>query len=739
MTTTSTEHDVKFDPDRESAPSVSAHSLSDSQVINDPNWDITAILSPDESPYAEVRAAVANIDDPEMPCSTIRAWAIGLVWAILISGLNQHVLVGIMANVGFATPWATEIVATQRVYYNQTWNFSYQWLIVMGTQLIGFSFGGICRRFLVAPAAMIWPANLVYCTLLNTLHQRSYAEIDKNATSGRYRFFLYVFGCSFIWYFLPGYLFTALSYFSWVCWIAPKNIVVNQLFGTVSGLGMSLITFDWAQIAYIGSPLATPWWAEANVAGGFLVFFWIVTPILYYTNTWYSKYLPISSRTSFDNKGKTFNVTRILAPDATLDVAAYNDYSPLYISTTFAVSYGLAFAASTATIVHVALYYRKQLRDQLKARRSGANQPDIHQRLMSHYSQVPDSWFVAIFGELSQKTLFDSSVSDLNMHFHRLTGVTFVISIISFELWKTEFPVWAFIVSIIIAFVYTVPVGIILALTNQQLFLNVITELIAGYILPGKPIAMMMFKTYGSMAMAQAVTFTSDMKLGHYLKVPPRVTFCAQLSAAILAGTVQLGVQAWMFSNIPGMCGAKQSSGFICPRIKTFGTASIIWGVVGPHRMFSPGALYSGLLWFFLVGALLPVGSYLLAKKYPKSAFKYVNFPVVFTGTGDIPPATAINYVPWAIVGFVFQFMIRRRHFSWWSKYNYVLSAALDSSIALSVVVIFFCLQYPRNGAIGAHSIKTWWGNTVYTTTADGTSKPLLPIPASGTFGLSTW
>ena len=47
----------------------------------------------------------------------------------------------------------------------------------------------------------------------------------------------------------------ALSYFNWVCWIAPNNIVVNQLFGYTSGLGMSLITFDWAQIAYIGSPL----------------------------------------------------------------------------------------------------------------------------------------------------------------------------------------------------------------------------------------------------------------------------------------------------------------------------------------------------------------------------------------------------------------------------------------------------------------------------------------------------
>ena len=72
---------------------------------------------------------------------------------------------------------------------------------------------------------------------------------------------------------------------------------------------------------------------------------------------------------------------------------------------------------------------------------------------------------------------------------------------------------------------------------------------------------MMLFKTYGSISMTQAVAFASDMKLGHYLKVAPRVTFCAQLLATVISGTVQLGVQSWMFSNIPNMCDAQQSSG----------------------------------------------------------------------------------------------------------------------------------------------------------------------------------
>ncbi|KAG9032036.1 hypothetical protein FRB95_001988 [Tulasnella sp. JGI-2019a] len=44
----------------------------------------------DDSPYPEVRSAVANTDDINMPVGTLRAWIIGLMWAILIPGLNHY-------------------------------------------------------------------------------------------------------------------------------------------------------------------------------------------------------------------------------------------------------------------------------------------------------------------------------------------------------------------------------------------------------------------------------------------------------------------------------------------------------------------------------------------------------------------------------------------------------------------------------------------------------------------------
>lgn len=266
--------------------------------------------------------------------------------------------------------------------------------------------------------------------------------------------------------------------------------------------------------------------------------------------------------------------------------------------------------------------------------------------------------------------------------------------------------------------------------------MNVITELIVGYALPGRPIAMMMFKTWGYIAMAQGLTLTSDFKLGHYMKVPPRPMFWAQIVASVVALTVQLAVQAWMFTNIHGMCDNDQDNGFICPSTAVFGTASIIWGVISPANIFGPGKLYHPLLYFFLIGALAPAVPWFFTNRYPNSLWKYVNAPVVFTGTGNMPPATAVNYIPAAMVCFLFNYVIRRRHFSWWSKYNYVLSAALDSGVAVSSVLIFFILEYPKKGTIGATTVQTWWGNTVYANTNDGGRVPAkMPDPARGYFG----
>ncbi|KAF8493699.1 OPT oligopeptide transporter protein-domain-containing protein [Russula emetica] len=682
---------------------------------DDPNFDPTAPALEDESPYPEVRSAVANTDDPTMPTSTFRAWVIGLIWAVLrypyvsidqfvpmllslpigkawarylpnISffgiplnpgpfTIKEHVIITIMAGVGAGPAYAIEIIAVQKVYYNQHPPFAYQWLLVMSTQLIGFSIAGIYKRFVVIPPSMIWPENLLTAVLFNALHGQKTLGTQACGGISRLRFFYYVFIGYIFYNFLPSYLFTALSSFSWVCWIAPNNAKVNQLFGVSHGLAMGLLTFDWGQIAFNTSPFPTPWWAAANIGITVAFFYWFLVPILYYTNIWYSAYLPLVSSDTFDNTGKQYNVSQIINSDSSFNLQAYKSYSPIFLSASLAISYGLSFATITATLTHTFLYYRKYI--WTHARRPLSEQPDIHAHLMSVYKEVPSWWYLTIFVTM------------------------FVFGVVVIEVWETDLPVWGFVLALLISFVYTLPLSVIRATTGLQITLNVITELIIGYALPGRPIAIMLFKTWGFIAMTQALDFTSDFKLAHYMKIAHRPMFFCQVVATIVAGTVQLGVQAWMFSNIEDLCDADQKDGFICLPTTAFGNASILWGVIGPRRLYSHGQLYYGLVFFFLVGILAPLFQWTLHKKFRIDFLKYINLPVAFDNAASIPPLTPLNFMPWVFVCFIFNYVIRRRHFDWWAKYN---------CYTIGLLIIFFALQYPKNGTIGLNSIQKWWG-----------------------------
>ena len=183
------------------------------------------------------------------------------------------------------------------------------------------------------------------------------------------------------------------------------------------------------------------------------------------------------------------------------------------------------------------------------------------------------------------------------MYADTLSVTMFVFGVVVIEVLETGLPVWGFVLALsicafclpsslcsffptltycVLAFAYTIPLSTITATTGQLLGLNVITELIIGYALPGRPIALMLFKTWGYITMYQAVTFMMDFKLAHYMKVPHRPMFFCQVVATIVSSTVQLGVQAWMFSNIEGLCNANQIDGFTCPHTTVFGNASIL-------------------------------------------------------------------------------------------------------------------------------------------------------------------
>lgn len=247
---------------------------------------------------------------------------------------------------------------------------------------------------------------------------------------------------------------------------------MNILFGVTTGSGMGLLTFDWQQIIYIGNPLSTPWWASVNIGIGFIFLGWITILSLYFCNVWQTAYIPLNAVSSADRFGSRYNVSMILTPDFHLNETAYADYSPVYLSASTCVLYLSAFALSTALIVHTALHHGPRIYHSIA--RLSSEPDDIHAKLIRRYRQVPFWWYLYLF------------------------GATFVVSIITIEVFHTGMPVWGYIISILIPLAYLLPAGFILAMTNQVIPINLLAELIPGYLFPGKPLPGMVSRARSS-------------------------------------------------------------------------------------------------------------------------------------------------------------------------------------------------------------------------------------------------
>ncbi|KAJ0929198.1 putative oligopeptide transporter, OPT superfamily [Helianthus annuus] len=636
------------------------------------------------SPIEEVRLTVTNSDDPTLPVWTFRMWFLGLLSCALLSFFNQffsyrteplvitqitvqvatlpighfmaavlpetkfrlpgfgsklysfnpgpfnmkeHVLISIFANAGSAfgngSAYAVGIVTIIKAFYHRNISFLAGWLLIITTQVLGYGWAGLLRKYVVEPSHMWWPGTLVQVSLFRALHEKDEQRMT------RAKFFLIALICSFAWYIVPGYLFSTLSSISWVCWAFSGSVKAQQLGSGMRGLGLGAVTLDWSVAAsFLFSPLISPFFAIVNVFLGYAMIIYIVMPLSYWG----------------------------------LDL------------------YGAPIAS---TLTHVAFFHGREIYDRFRA--SYKEKEDIHTRLMKRYKDIPNWWF------------------------HLLLLVTLAVSLVLCTVLndQVQMPWWGLIFASVIAFIFTLPISIITATTNQTPGLNIITEYIMGVILPGRPIANVCFKVYGYMSMTQAISFLSDFKLGHYMKIPPRSMFLVQFIGTILAGTVNLVVAVWLLDSIENICQDEllpADSPWTCPGDRVFFDASVIWGLVGPKRIFGSLGNYSSMNWFFLGGALGPIIIWLFYKAFPKQTWlPLVNLPVILGATGAMPPATAVNYNAWIIIGTVFNFFVFRYRKQWWQRYNYVLSAALDAGVAFMAVLLYFSVGVEEKGV-------TWWG-----------------------------
>jgi OPT family oligopeptide transporter len=256
-----------------------------------------------------------------------------------------------------------------------------------------------------------------------------------------------------------------------------------------------------------------------------------------------------------------------------------------------------------------------------------------------------------------------------------------------------QLPVWALLLAIFMGLLFIAPLGILRAVSDTGVGLNIISEFVIGYIMPGNPIGNILFKTMAYMSLNQALDLVNDLKLGHYIKIPPRHMFVAQLWGTMIGCVVNLivvnvvldpasGYRAFLDGTVEDPSGQWDGR-----KVHIFFSASVIWGLVGPAEFFS-GA-YRKLYLGFLIGAILPFIPYVLHKKYRYKWLPKVAWPIILHSAA-LPPAVPTNVI---MTGFFFSWLsqkhLREKHPAWFEKFNYVLSAALDAGASVNALTIF--------------------------------------------------
>ncbi|CAF3574204.1 unnamed protein product [Rotaria sordida] len=679
----------------------------------------------EQSPYEEVAVNISNTDDPTILCLTVRSIFIGILLTCVMAFLSQffalrtspldlnngiiillaymigklmsiilpervchitlnpgpftfkeHTLITIMAASGTRTYEGIETLMIQRLYYKYHLNHFNSVLFLIIMHFIAISISGILHRYLIWPSFMLWPKTLMSCSLIRTLINED--EFNKDNTRwkmSRLKFFWLIVLFQFLWYWFPGYIFPLLSFFSLICFMAPKNIILSQITGAY-GLGLGAIEFDWnALVAYLDSPILVPFWAHVNIFAGFIAVVWIVTPIIYYLNIWDSKKMPIISYRVFDKDGYFYNTTKILTEDFHINKTAYEIYGPVHITAGYVISCGFTFAGMSALIVHTIFYHGKSIVEQFRSNLSNKNN-DIHAKLMSHYPEVAEWWYYIML-------LLSFLIALLLCYFTEIMPASLLP------------------VSLLLTIIFALPTGIITAITNMTMTAIVASDVISSLIVLGNPIAYLTFRTFAYTCQNQVLIYLMNSKIGHYMKIPPRIVFPLFILASIITSIIQYITAIYLLNHLPHICTSKNPV-WRCLSLQSTHTSSIIFGVTGS---FIWSSQYSSMLYGFLIGTILPILSWLLWKIFPHIKWlALINFPIFLMATTNFPPAPAAEFPSWFLIGFIFNFILYRYAHNWWEKYAYIFSIAMSCGVAICSFIIFLAFQLNHT------DFPQWWG-----------------------------
>ncbi|KIP12330.1 hypothetical protein PHLGIDRAFT_62013 [Phlebiopsis gigantea 11061_1 CR5-6] len=599
--------------------------------------------------------------------------------------IKEHVAIIIMSSTAAGSATAIQVISVQDLYYDNKMNAGIAIFTLIGSQLLGYGFAGLLQDILVKPTKCFWPANISTANLFQALHY------DNQMTSKRVRLFWGIFIFMFwYWEIIPQWIFPLLTGLSIFCLANNKGTVFRNVFGGASnneGMGLLSWCLDWNLIG--SACLYNPIWLQINQDIG-IIFTYILMSAVYYGNLWNAKQFPFMSQAIFDQNGAQYNQTALLT-NGRFDPVKYEQLGPAYFSATNALYLITSNLSLGAVLTHVLLWHWDDLKPFFRSFNPWNRTPlvvhDPHYEKIKVYRAIPRWWYFVVL------------------------AVAYAIAQATNYTGHSGMPWWTLTVLVMISFIFCTLYGMLAATIGFYEFNSSGTgffQMITAYILPGEPVANMYGALYGQHPMIQGIALLQDLKLGQYVKLAPRVTFLMQMSGtvvgAILNYVMMLSIINSQRDALLSISGTRLWSG---QNAQSYNSNAISWGALGP-QMFGPHAIYHMVPVSLAIGLVLPFPFYIAHRIWPRAGFQNFNTSIIMQYSCFLSVGINTSVNPSMVLGIFSQWWVRTRYPRWFTKYNYIVAAALDGGTQ----VISFILNFAVFGAAGtAHSFPDWWGN----------------------------
>ncbi|CAM0139405.1 unnamed protein product [Umbelopsis sp. WA50703] len=599
--------------------------------------------------------------------------------------VKEHVLVTLSASAGATSNLGEIIVSVKELFYDEYMHPVAAIAFMWATIWTGYSYAALARSFLIYDPTFIWPQALMQTTLFRTL------RADENIFTARKQmrvFWLCLVGV-FFWQFLPEYAFPLLSSLAVLCWFGGHNPTVAFVGSGLGGMGVLNFTLDWSNIT--STIMLSPWWTQVIQFVAFVISVWILVPIAKFKGLWGSDKIPIMSNHLFLANGTLYPFQQLITADAQFNETAYEEYGPVYMSSYQMWNLFFGYASFLSAFVSIALFAGPKLVKvaKLLLTREKRQDEDKLNKLMSPYKDVPLWWYLTLF---------------------LICFITNMVLIFKEQLYL---PWWTFIVALVIGALTVVPMGYVYAISNYQVDIGTFNELVYGYMINANgssrhPIGSLVYRVVSGQCWYRAQTILQDMKIGHYNHVAPRDVFWSQIIGNLIGVPINYGVIRWVIDTKRDyLNGSKKDplNQWTGQNPISYNSQAVQYGLVGPSRLFQ-SAIYTPLLYGFILGAFAPIIIYLLHKKFPRARFDLWNTTIFFSSMSGFYGNVSTGPLSSFIGGFICNYYFFRYRHELWKKYNYLCGAALDAGFNLNMLAIFIFFSAAKTVVMPA-----WWGN----------------------------